>query len=97
VFKVDAAISPGVTMLNWNSLNTPSYISNVYNRLRQVDLLVKQVNDVRDARIDAVLQEISDTVLCELPRDDPWSVDEFVTKTQVTKINSRFALLSHVC
>lgn len=71
-------------MLNWNSLNIPSYISNVYSRLREVDLLVKQVNDIRDARIDAVLREISETVFCELPKDDPWTIDEFIAKTQVT-------------
>ena len=71
-------------MLNWNSLNIPSYISNVYSRLREVDLLVKQVNDIRDARIDAVLREISETVFCELPGDDSWTIDEFIAKTQVT-------------
>lgn len=74
-------------MLNWNSLNIPSYIDNVYSRLRQVDLLVKQVNDIRDTRIDAVLQEISETVLCELPKDDPWTIDVFVSKTQVQRNN----------
>lgn len=81
---MEGAISPGITMLNWNSLNIPSYISNVYTRLREVDLLVKQVNDIRDARIDAVLREISETVFCELPKDDPWTIDEFISKTQVT-------------
>ena len=81
---MEGAISPGITMLNWNSLNIPSYISNVYSRLREVDLLVKQVNDIRDARIDAVLREISETVFCELPKDDPWTIDEFISKTQVT-------------
>ena len=80
---MEGAISPGITMLNWNSLNIPSYISNVYSRLREVDLLVKQVNDIRDARIDAVLREISETVFCELPKDDPWTIDEFIAKTQV--------------
>jgi len=84
VFKVEGAISPGITMLNWNSLNIPAYISNVYSRLREVDLLVKQVNDIRDARIDAVLREISETVFCDLPKDDPWTIDEFIAKTQVT-------------
>ena len=84
-FKVEGAISPGVSMLNWNSLNIPSYISNVYSRLREVDLLVKQVNDIRDARVDAVLKEISETVFCELPKEDPWTIDEFITKTQVTE------------
>ena len=83
MFQVEGAISPGITMLNWNSLNIPSYISNVYSRLREVDLLVKQVNDIRDARIDAVLREISETVFCELPKDDPWTIDEFIAKTQV--------------
>ena len=78
-------------MLNWNSLNIPSYMANVYSRLRQVDLLVKQVNDIRDARIDAVLREISETVLCELPKDDSWTIDEFVTRTQVSP--SQFNLL----
>ena len=83
-------------MLNWNSLNIPSYIANVYSRLRQVDLLVKQVNDIRDARIDAVLQEISKTVLCELPKDDPWTIDLFLSKTQVQKKkNSVLELLSY--
>ena len=71
-------------MLNWNSLNIPSYISHVYSRLRDFDLLVKQVNDIRDARIDAVLREISETVFCELPKDDPWTIDDFLAKTQVT-------------
>ena len=80
---MEGAISPGITMLNWNSLNIPSYISNVYTRLREVDLLVKQVNDIRDARIDAVLREISETVFCELPKDDPWTIDEVIAKTQV--------------
>lgn len=83
---MEVAISPGVTMLNWNSLNIPAYISNVYSRLREVDLLVKQVNDIRDARIDAVLKEMSETVFCELPGDDPWTIDEFVTKTQVNSL-----------
>ena len=83
VFQVEGAINPGIIMLNWNSLNIPSYISNVYSRLREVDLLVKQVNDIRDARIDAVLREISETVFCELPKDDPWTIDEFIAKTQV--------------
>ena len=79
-------------MLNWNSLNISSYIANVYSRLRQVDLLVKQVNDIRDARIDAVLREISETVLCELPKDDSWTIDEFVTRTQVSPLQFNLLL-----
>ena len=43
VSQVEAAISPGLTMLNWNSLNIPKYLRNIYVRLREVDLLIKEV------------------------------------------------------
>ncbi|EDO32004.1 predicted protein [Nematostella vectensis] len=80
--RVDAAISPGITMLNWNSLNIENYCKNVYTRLRELDLLIKTVNDIRDSRIDSVLKEISEITLCEVPDDQPWTTDEFITKTQ---------------
>ena len=41
--KVEAALSPGVMMLNWKSLNIREYMSNVYIRLRELELLIKQV------------------------------------------------------
>ena len=40
--------------------------------------------DIRDARIDSILQEIINTTLCEVPGDIPWTVEEFERKTNVT-------------
>ena len=42
-----------------------------------------QVNDIREARIDCVLEEMSEMVLCSLPNGDPWSIDFFTVETQV--------------
>ncbi len=39
--------------------------------------------DIRDARIDAGLDEISGMMLCELPGDESWSVDVFTKRTKV--------------
>ena len=42
-----------------------------------------RANDLVEFRIDAVLHEMSTTTLCELPDEEPWTVDEFLEKTQV--------------
>ena len=39
--------------------------------------------DIRDARIDSLLQEIINTNLCEVPRDEPWTVEQFEKRTAV--------------
>ena len=43
--------------------------------------------DIRDARIDSVLQSIVDTHLCEVPGDDPWTVEHFQQRTEVSLSN----------
>ena len=57
--------------------------STKYLKYLSYDILRFQVNDVREARIDSVLEEISSTPLCFLPDDKPWTVEEFISKTQV--------------
>ncbi len=42
-----------------------------------------QVTDIKTARIDSCLEEIGDSVFCELPDDSPWTVDEFMQRMQV--------------
>jgi len=41
------------------------------------------VNDIRVARIDYVLKEISETMLCDLPERQPWSVTAFQQNMEV--------------
>lgn len=39
--------------------------------------------DIRDARIESLLQEIINTNLCEVPGEEPWTVEQFEKRTAV--------------
>ena len=45
--------------------------------------LMFQVMDIRDARIESLLQDIINTNLCEVPGDEPWTVEHFEKRTSV--------------
>ena len=81
--KVDAAIEPGLTMLNWTSLSLDAYIDSVYEALKELELLIDRANDLVKFRIEAVLKEMSKTTLCELPSDSPWTIEKFLKNTEV--------------
>ncbi|CAM4590230.1 unnamed protein product [Lepidochelys kempii] len=80
--NVDDAIQPGLTSLNWTSLNTEKYINNIFDKLADLELLLDRVNDLIEFRIDAVLQEMSSVPLCELPEDEPLTCEEFLQMTK---------------
>ena len=42
-----------------------------------------RANELTEFRIDAVLQEMASTTLCQLPGDEPWTVEEFLSNTEV--------------
>lgn len=81
--KIEAAIEPGLTMLNWTSLNLDTYMDCVYETLGELELLIDRVNDLMQFRIDAVLDEMSKIPLCHLPRDSPWTTEDFLKSTEV--------------
>uniref|UniRef100_A0A4W6ENQ8 Dynein axonemal heavy chain 5 n=1 Tax=Lates calcarifer TaxID=8187 RepID=A0A4W6ENQ8_LATCA len=82
VTKVDEAIQPGLTSLNWTSLNIDKYLSRIDKTLVDLELLMDRVNDLVEFRIDAVLQEMSGSTLCVLPEDEPVTCEEFVQTTR---------------
>ena len=81
--KVDEVISPGLTVLRWTSLNIETYLLTVGESLKELELLVDRVSNMLEFQIEGVLRDIENTVLCELPDSEPWTVDEFVNRTQV--------------
>ena len=87
--KLDAAVDPGLTMLNWTSLNLTTYLESVYEALRELDLLLSRATDLVTFRIDGVLDEMSLVPLCELPSDASWTVDEFLKRTEVSSKSGR--------
>ncbi|XP_030249746.1 dynein heavy chain 5, axonemal isoform X2 [Sparus aurata] len=82
VAKVDEAIQPGLTSLNWTSLNIDKYLGRIDKALVDLELLMDRVNDLVEFRIDAVLQEMSGSTLCVLPEDEPITCEEFVQTTR---------------
>ncbi|XP_055955514.1 dynein axonemal heavy chain 5 isoform X2 [Patella vulgata] len=81
--KVDDAIEPGITTLNWMSLGIGDYIANVYAKLADLELLMNRAHDVTEFRIDTILRDMASTKLCELPEDEPWTVEKFQENTQM--------------
>ncbi|XP_048464583.1 dynein axonemal heavy chain 5 [Rhincodon typus] len=80
--KVDNAIQPGLTSLNWTSLNIDKYLSRISEALDELELLLNRVNDLIEFRIDAVLQDMSTIQLCKLPEEEPIACEEFVRVTK---------------
>ena len=81
--RVDNAIEPGLNKLTWTSLNITDYVQNVYKQLQDLELLMLRANELTEFRIDAVLQEMATTTLCQLPGDEPWTVEDFLSNTEV--------------
>ncbi|EDV21817.1 uncharacterized protein TRIADDRAFT_59929 [Trichoplax adhaerens] len=79
---IDAALEPGLSMLTWTSMNLMSYVKQVQEKLQELELLIDRANDLVKCRIQALLTDMSNVQLCELPEDEPWSIAEFVEKTQ---------------
>ncbi|TRY93886.1 hypothetical protein DNTS_016033 [Danionella cerebrum] len=82
IAKVDEAILPGLTTLNWTSLNIDKYLTQITSALDNLELLLHRVNDLVQFRIDAVLQEMSTATLCVLPENEPCTCEEFVQATK---------------
>ncbi|XP_034335195.2 dynein axonemal heavy chain 5 isoform X1 [Magallana gigas] len=79
--RVEEALLPGVTALTWTALNVEAYIENTYKVMGELDKLSKTVKDILDCRIEAVLQDMSVTALCDLPEDEPVTMDKFLELT----------------
>ncbi|XP_052062310.1 dynein axonemal heavy chain 5-like isoform X2 [Mytilus californianus] len=83
ISKVDTALEPGLIKLSWTSLNIQEYMDRVYKTLADLELLMDRAHDVNEFRIESVLKEMAGTTLCQLPEDEPWTVEKFLENTQM--------------
>ena len=86
--KVEEMISPGLSMLRWTSLNIGAFVDSVNVSLKNLELLIDRSKDILEVRIEAVLKDVQTTLLCDLPENDPWTMEEFISRTQVHTIQS---------
>ncbi|CAB3256562.1 unnamed protein product [Arctia plantaginis] len=103
LIKLEKAFQPGFSTITWTSLEIPSYCENIEKVLDEVDLFVKEVVDMKEARIDAILLSITKTMLVYLPQQavDPNSFyddnqvrrDEIAQELQLKSSNAEIAVV----
>ncbi|XP_071957073.1 dynein axonemal heavy chain 5-like [Antedon mediterranea] len=81
--RVEEALEPGLTRLNWTSLSIDQYSMNIHEELTFLKRLVKELSDLLECRIDTGLKEMASTALCYLP-DEAITIQEFLVKTEQT-------------
>ena len=82
----------GITMLTWSSISLDDYVSKALEEMNELELLIERINNLCTYRIDAVLKEMGKTLLCELPHQAAWAVDEFLSRTEAVCISAGLAL-----
>ncbi|XP_043743727.1 dynein axonemal heavy chain 5 [Cervus elaphus] len=85
--KVDEALQPGLAALTWTSLNIEMYLKNAFAKIRDLELLLNRVNDLIEFRVDAILEDMSSTPLCQLPGEEPVPCEEFLQMTKDLCVN----------
>lgn len=84
--KLDEMISPGLSILRWTSLNIRAFTESVHKTLDDLELLIDRARDVLEVWIEEELKIIQTCQLCELPDNEPWTMDEFLRKTEVSHL-----------
>jgi hypothetical protein len=80
--QLDSVILPGCVSLTWVSPNIDEYCDAVQKAVENFDLILKRANDLILYRIEAVLNDITSTQLCEINDEDPIAIDEFYRRTE---------------
>ena len=85
--NVDDLLQPGVVSLCWSSTQIEKFVANVYRAVGELEVLVTRVNDILEFRVESVLRQMSETELCEIPDEEPKSVDSFLQETEVSFVS----------
>nr|XP_014354015.1 PREDICTED: dynein heavy chain 8, axonemal-like [Latimeria chalumnae] len=92
--KVESVLRQGLTLLNWSSLMLENFFQEVELAMDDLKQLLKQVNDICEMNIDAVLAEMASTVLIDLPEDSPCTVEEMLSHNE-TRCKEYAEILDH--
>jgi dynein heavy chain len=80
--QIDAIFMTGCLVYTWVSPNLNEYCDSIYKEIENLDLLFKRANDMVVYRIDAVLNDMTNIVLCEINENEPIAAEEFLEKTE---------------
>ncbi|XP_043198855.1 dynein axonemal heavy chain 8-like [Amphibalanus amphitrite] len=80
--KVDKALQPGLISLTWTSLTLHEYYDSVHKAIDDLELMIKRLTDIKEQRIDSVLDTMASTLLVELPEEEPYTTTEFLSRLE---------------
>lgn len=80
--QLDQVLAPGCVSLTWVSPNIDEFSASVQTAIENFDLILQRANDLITYRIEAVLNDITLTHLCEFNEEEPVSVEEFYKRTE---------------
>lgn len=67
LIKMEDAFRPALSVITWTSTKIPEFCEEVTATLDNIEMFVKEVKDMKDARIDEVLDNLANTNLVYLP------------------------------
>jgi dynein heavy chain len=72
-------------------------IQDIYAEMGHLEKLSKTVKDILDCRIEAVLNDMSVTALCDLPEEEAVTAEKFLELTTDTVNIASEQLATYVC
>lgn len=80
--RVASLLAPGLETLTWTAPGWKDFCQTTREEIKTFDILITRVHDVYANRILQVLASMQKITLHALPEDQPWSIEEFVEKTE---------------
>ncbi|XP_063992717.1 dynein axonemal heavy chain 8 [Diachasmimorpha longicaudata] len=75
--RLQGAFQPCLSIVVWNSLGISQVCQSIQEVLRDVEIFVKEISDIKEARVDEIFQRISETSIIKLD-DHALSPEQFV-------------------
>ncbi|XP_046389607.1 dynein axonemal heavy chain 5 [Ischnura elegans] len=90
--RLTALLTPGLNTIKWTDPSWKPFYASTLEAVKQFDVLVTRVHDVYTNRILQVLSGMQKVTLHILPDEEPWSVEEFVERTEAHCIQAALEL-----
>ena len=93
VADMERRLEPGFTTLTWTSMNIDGFLHAMYSGVTALEDLIEKVKDIVDNRIERNLRRVANVSLVELPSDESYTLDKFVS-VQEKLVRSQQAVIA---
>lgn len=75
--NLEIAFYPCLSIITWSSLKIPKVCAKIEETIQNAEIFLKEVTDMKEARVDEVFESISETTLLQLD-EQPKSPEQFL-------------------